>query len=170
MIGRPGVAEASAHFFTYIDQVQGDDPIRVIEAQLDEAMALFAGISEDRSLYRYAPGKWSFRQALNHITDTERIFAYRMLWIARGIDSPLAGFDQDVAAAGAEADGVSWSAQVEEFRRVRLSTISLVQNMPASGWARAGIARTSPLSVRALAFIIPGHVEHHLRILRERYF
>ena len=76
---------------------------------------------------------------LNHVTDTERAFAYRMLWFARGFDAPLESYDQNVAAAGAEADRVSWAAHVEEFRRVRLATISLFRNMPAEGWARSGI-------------------------------
>ncbi len=169
MIGRPADSEASPHFFTYINQVAGDDPVGLVERQLDEAMTLFGGISEERSMHRYAPGKWSLRQALSHITDTERVFAYRMLWIARGIDAPLPGFDQDVAAAGAEADGVAWAAHLEEFRQVRLSTISLYRNLPESGWKRSGVVRELPISVQALGFIIPGHVEHHRKILRERY-
>jgi len=106
---------------------------------------------------------------LNHVTDTERAFAFRALWFARGFEAPLPGFDQDVAATGAEADSVSWAAHIEDFRRVRLSTISLFSNMPADGWKRGGIASDNFVTVRALAWIIAGHLEHHSAILRERY-
>ena len=139
------------------------------ENQPETASLLYSGISEEKSLHRYAPEKWSIRQLLNHVTDTERAFAFRALWFARGFDSPLPGYDQNIAAAGAEADAIAWAAHVEEFRRVRLSTISLFRNMPAAAWARAGIASDNRVSVRAVAYIIAGHLEHHNAILRERY-
>jgi hypothetical protein len=120
-------------------------------------------------LHRYAPDKWSIRQVLNHVTDTERAFAFRALWFARGFDSPLPSYDQNVAATGADADRISWAAHVEEFRRVRLSTISLFKNMPSHAWMRSGIASGNPFTVRALAYIIPGHLAHHITLLRERY-
>src|SRR5919109_3610488 len=118
MIGRPQPAEAAPYYFTYIDQVTGDDPVAAIESQLEESPVFFASISEDKSLYRYAPEKWSIRQLLNHVTDTERAFAFRALWFARGFESPLPSYDQNIAASGAEADKVSWTEHVEEFRRV----------------------------------------------------
>jgi len=169
MIPRPTEQDVNPYFFTYIDQVAGDDPAGALRPQLSEAMELFAGISEEQSLRRYAPQKWSIRQLLNHVTDTERAFAFRMLWFSRGFKTALPGYDQDIAAAGAEADGVSWAAHVEEFQAVRLSTISLYRNMPAEGWKRSGIASEKYITVGALAYIVPGHVTHHLKILRERY-
>jgi len=169
MIPRPTEQDVAPYFFTYIDQVAGDNPVGVLRPQLTEALELFSHISEEQSLRRYAPGKWSMRQLLNHVTDTERAFAFRMLWFSRGFETALPGYDQDIAAAGAEADGVSWTAHVEEFRTVRLSTISLYQNMPAEGWKRSGIANEKFITVGALAYIVPGHVTHHLKILRERY-
>jgi hypothetical protein len=169
MIARPQDAEVAPYYFTYINQVAGDDPIAAIENQLAESQALFAKISEEKSLHRYAPDKWSIRQVLNHVTDTERAFAFRALWFARGFDSPLPSYDQNVAATGADADRISWAAHVEEFRRVRLSTISLFKNMPSHAWTRSGIASGNPFTVRALAYIIPGHVAHHVALLRERY-
>ena len=117
----------------------------------------------------YAPDKWSIRQVLNHVTDTERAFAFRALSFARGLESPLPSYDQNIAASGAEADQVSWAAHVEEFRRVRLSTISLFRNMPSQAWARSGIASDNHFTVRALAYIIPGHFAHHVSVLRQRY-
>jgi uncharacterized damage-inducible protein DinB len=167
--GRPQDSEAAAYYFTYINQVAGDDILPVVEGQLEQSLALFAGISEEVSRHRYAPDKWSIRQVLNHITDTERAFVFRALWFARGFDAPLPGYDQNIAAAGAEADGVSWEAHVEEFRQVRLSTISFLRNLPPEAWMRKGIASDNPFTVRAMAYIIAGHVTHHVAILRDRY-
>jgi len=169
MIGRPQESEAAPYYFTYINRVSGDDALATIETQLQESLTFLSGISEEKSLHRYAPDKWSIRQVLNHITDTERAFVFRALWFARGFDTPLPGYDQNVAATGAEADKVSWAEQVEEFRRVRLATISLFKNMPADAWMRSGIASDCKFTVRALAYIIAGHVEHHLAVVRERY-
>jgi DinB family protein len=169
MIARPQDTEVAPYYFTYINQVTGDDPIAAIENQLSESQAMFAKISEEKSLHRYASDKWSIRQVLNHVTDTERAFAFRALWFARGFDTPLPSYDQNIAATGADADRISWAAQVKEFQNVRLSTISLFRNMPSQAWTRSGIASGNPFTVRALAYIIPGHVAHHLALLRERY-
>jgi hypothetical protein len=169
MLGRPAPAEAAPYYFTYINQVASDDVLPVIERQLQEVLSLCSGISEEKSLHRYAPDKWSIRQVLNHVTDTERAFAFRALWFARGFQSPLPDYDQNIAAAGADADQVAWSEHIEEFRRVRLATISLFRNLPAQAWLRTGIASNNRFTVRAMAFITAGHVEHHLKILRERY-
>jgi uncharacterized damage-inducible protein DinB len=169
MMGRPDRAEAAPYYFTYIDQVEGDDPVRAIERQLEECLALFRNISEEKSLERYAPEKWSIRQVLNHVTDTERSFAFRALWFARGFQTPLPGYDQNIAASGAGADRIAWTAHVEEFRRVRLGTISLFENLPEEAWLRRGIASENPFTVRALAFLVVGHMTHHLKIVRERY-
>jgi hypothetical protein len=169
LIGRPDSTEAGPYYFTYIDQVTGDNALQVIESQLPEALTLFSGITEERSQHRYAPEKWSIRQLLNHVTDTERAFQFRTLWFARGFAPSLPGFDQDIAASGAGADRVSWAAHVEEFRLVRLSTLALLKNMPEEAWTRTGIASDNRFTVRAMGFIIAGHVAHHLKILRERY-
>jgi hypothetical protein len=169
MIGRPEASEAAPYYFTYINQVPDEDIATVLVRQFDESLRLFSGISEEASLGRYSPEKWSVRQVLNHITDTERAFAFRALWFARGFEAPLPGYDQDIAAKGAEADGVAWDEHVEEFRLVRLSTISLFRNMPAEAWMRKGVASENPFTVRAMAYIIAGHVAHHMMILRERY-
>jgi predicted phosphoadenosine phosphosulfate sulfurtransferase len=170
MSGRPQAHEAAPYYFLYIDQAPGDDPAGLIGSQLDESLAFFSGISEARSLYRYAPEKWSIRQVLNHVTDTERAFAFRALWFARGFASPLPSYDQNIAAAGAGADRVRWAEHVEEFRAVRLATISLFRNLPPEAWNRSGIASDNPFTVRALAYIIAGHVTHHVKVLRERYW
>jgi len=167
MIPRPQPTEAAPYYFTYINQVTGDDLLAALETQLNEP--LLSSVSEEKSRHRYAPEKWSIRQALNHVTDTERAFAFRALWFARGFDTPLPSYDQNVAASGAAANEVSWAAHVEEFRQVRLATISLFRNMPAEAWTRSGIASDNRFTVRALAYIIAGHFAHHIKVLRERY-
>ena len=168
MIPRPESTEAAPYYFTYINQVAGDDPLAALEAQMKEP--LLTAISEEKSQCRYAPGKWSIREVLNHVTDTERAFAFRALWFARGFETPLPSYDQNVSAAGARADQVFWAAHVEEFRRVRLATISLFGNLPAEAWTRSGIASDNRFTVRALAYIVPGHFAHHVGVLRERYW
>lgn len=169
MNGRPTPAEADPYYFTYIDAVAGEEIIAILEASGNDSISFLGGISDAASLHRYAPGKWSMREVLNHVTDTERAFAFRALWFARGFETPLASYDQNVAAAGAEADKVRWQAHVEEFQRVRLSTISFFQNLPPAAWMRTGIASDKRFTVRALAFIIAGHAIHHFNVLRERY-
>ncbi|HKW89475.1 MAG TPA: DinB family protein [Candidatus Acidoferrales bacterium] len=169
MTGRPEAAEAAPYYFTYINKVEGDDAVAAIEKQLEPSLAFFAGISEEKSLHRYAPGKWSVRETLGHVNDCERLFNQRAFWFARGFETPLPSFDQHVAIAAAHADRIPWAAHVEEFRRVRLASISLFRNMPAEAWSRHGIASDNPFSVRALAFVVAGHLTHHVNIIRERY-
>ena len=169
MIGRPQSTEAASYYFTYIDKVQGDDVVRVMESQLDEYLPMLAAIPEEKSQHRYAPEKWSIRQVLNHVSDTERAFAFRALWFARGFDTALPSYDPNTAAGGAQADAIGWAVNVEEFRRVRLATISLFQNLPAEAWMRTGMASGKTFTVRALAFLIPGHAFHHFEILQEKY-
>ena len=168
-LGRPTSDEAAPYYFTYINQVAGENPLAEMEHQADEVLPFLATISEEKSLYRYAPEKWSIRQVLNHVADSERAFAFRALWFARGFEASLPSYDQNIAAAGAQADQVSWRAHVDEFCRVRLATIALFKNLPAEAWKRTGIASDNVFTVRAVAYIIPGHVTHHLRVLRERY-
>ncbi len=169
ILGRPAATEAAEYYWKYIDLVPGDDPVAALEAQRAELRDLAVSFSEERSLYRYAAGKWSVRESLNHVTDTERIFSVRALWFARGFTEPLASFDQNIAVAGAQADRLPWSGQVAEFLDVREATLSLFRNMPDEAWSRTGVASGNPVTVRALAFMCAGHATHHFKILRERY-
>lgn len=169
MRGIPEPGEAATYYFKYIDQVQSDDIVGVLEAQLNETPAFLMGIAEEKSLHRYAPEKWSIRQVLNHVSDTERVFLFRAFWFARGFDSPLPGFDEKISAAAAQADELSWARHVEEFRGARLATLTFFRNLPAEAWMRSGIASDNPFTVRALAYIVAGHAAHHVAILRERY-
>lgn len=166
---RPTREEAAEYYFTYIDQVRGDDVLAELEGTGAEADRLFRSIAEERSLHRYEPGKWSIRELLGHVNDCERLFAFRALWFARGFDTPLPSFDEKVAVAGAESDRRPWAEHVEEFRLLRASTLSLLRGLPAEAWDRTGVASGYTFTVRALAFVIAGHGVHHVRVLRERY-
>jgi hypothetical protein len=169
MLGRPERNETASYYHTYIDRVSGEDAIRQMQTQLEETLPFLSRISEQKSLHRYAPDKWSIRQVVNHINDTERAFVFRALWFARGFDTPLPGYDQDISSAGAQAENVSWAGHVEEFRVIRLASLSFFRNLPADAWMRTGVASGNPFTVRSLAYIVTGHVAHHAAILRERY-
>ena len=165
----PARTEAAEYFFTYINQVPPGDIVHLLHVQTREFEDILDGIDEEQSLYRYAPGKWSIRDVLAHINDSERIFAYRLFWFARGFDSPLPSFDEVTAAIGAEADRLSWQHHRDEFAAVRQSTLALLEGLRPADWNRTGIASDHPFSVRALAYIIAGHATHHLKVIQERY-
>lgn len=169
MIGRPGPEEAVPYYFKYIDRIQTEDIVGKLESQLDESIAFFREFSEEKSLERYGSDKWTARQVLNHVNDCERLFVFRALWFARGFDSALPSFDQEVAATGAQSDDVPWAGHVEEFRGLRQSTVAFFRHLPPEAWMRSGTASGNLFTVRALAYITAGHLAHHSAVLREKY-
>jgi hypothetical protein len=168
-MSRPERSEAAAYYFTYIDRIPEDDVVGVMERQLEDVSRFLASISEEKSLHRYAPEKWSIRQVLSHLNDSERAFAFRALWFGRDFHDPLPSFDQNISVNAARADEHTWASHVAEFRDVRRATVALFRKMPGEAWGRTGVASGNVVSVRALAYIIVGHVAHHLAILQERY-
>jgi hypothetical protein len=169
MINVPERTEAAPYYFKYIDQVPKGDIRQTLEAQFSETLLLFREISDEASLYRYAADKWSIRQVVGHINDTERLFVFRALWFARGLEPAQPSFDQDIAVANSRADDRSWASHVEEFRGVRAATVAFFQDLPEEAWGRSGVASGHSVTVRALAYMTAGHVKHHLTLLRERY-
>ena len=169
MIGLPARDEAAPYYYRYIDRVTSNNIVPVLRNQLDEALPLLRSISEAKSLHRYAPDKWSIRELLNHVSDSERVFVSRALWFARGFTTPLPSFDQNTAINNAYADDVSWATHVEEFVAVRQASVLFFGNLPEEAWMRTGIASDNPFTVRSLAYIVAGHLDHHLAIVRERY-
>jgi uncharacterized damage-inducible protein DinB len=166
---RPQTTEAASYYFNYIDLITSDEIVPAMESQMDETLHLLEGISEEQSLKSYAPGKWTIRELLNHVNDGERVFLGRAFWFARGFQDPLPSFEQDVAVQAANANQTPWSELVEEFRTVRLSTLSFFKHLPEEAWSRSGVASDNPMSVRAIAYIIAGHVAHHTQVLKEKY-
>jgi DinB superfamily len=169
MSARPQPDEAAEYYFRYINRVTGNDIMHVLRAQLDEMLPLLRGISEERSLFRYAPDKWSIRELWSHVNDAERLFVFRALWFARGHSSEMPSFEQEIAVAAARADQVSWARHVEEFHAVRMATLSFFSNLPEEAWAQSGVASGNPVTVRACAYIVAGHVAHHAAVLRDKY-
>lgn len=166
---RPNRSEASEYYFRYIDQVPDGDIRGILRAQRDTAHALFRGIDTKQSGHRYAEGKWTLREVVGHLADTERLFTLRAFWFARGFETPLPSFDQDTAIAAGNFDAREWRDLIDEFIATRDASLAFFDALPAAAWDRRGIASDNPFSVRALAWLTAGHVEHHARIVRERY-
>jgi hypothetical protein len=164
MSNRPAATEAR-----YIALVPEEDIISAMEAQTRETEKLLRSISEQKAAFRYAPDKWTIKTLVRHFTDTERIFAYRLLAIARGEKQPLPGFEEKEYASASAADERKFSDLIDEYRAVRAATLSLLHGLPSAAWDRTGTASDKPISVRALAFNTLGHERHHLRVLREKY-
>jgi len=167
--GRPQTGEYASDYQRYIDLATEDDVVAALDAQSHETATLLGSISEQQASHRYEPDKWSIKQLVGHIADSERIFAYRALRIARGDTTPLPGFEQEPYVANAGSDDRPVSELVEELAAVRRANVMMLRALPAEAWSRVGTASDNPISVRALVFIILGHERHHLRILRERY-
>jgi hypothetical protein len=168
-IPRPGADEFAPYYSTYVDRVTGDDVLPVLSAQRESTARFLAGIPENRAGYRYAEGKWSLREVIGHLSDAERVFAYRMLRFARGDETPLSGFDENVYVPAGEFERRSLANVAAEFTAVRDATLALVRSLDAAAVARRGLASGKAMSVRALAWVIAGHEAHHLQVIRERY-
>jgi len=147
----------------------GDDVWPMLASQPEEVERAFHGIAEERALFRYAANKWSAKEVLGHVCDTERVLSYRALRFARGDATPLATFDEDLYVANSTFDARTVPSLVEEFRTVRAATLSLVSGFDADAFRCVGVARGLRFSVRALVWVMVGHVRHHLDTLRDRY-
>ncbi len=168
-VGRPEPDEIPSHYAGYIQRVPELDPVVVLAAQIEETAALLHSLSETDAMHRYAQGKWSVKEVVGHLADVERIMAYRALRIARGDTTPLPGFDENAYVPVAQFDARSVADLVGELRTVRAATLALLRTFDPDAWRRRGTASGKPVSVRALAYMIPGHERHHLEILRTRY-
>lgn len=167
---RPKPGEYNPYYDRYISLIPGSDIISTLTSQLPKTVALLSARSKQEGELRYAPGKWSVKEALGHMIDTERIMAYRALRIARNDLTPLEGFEQDdYVRDGPHAD-LPLADLVEEFKTVRATTLAFFRNLRPTDWTRSGVANKSEITVRALAYIIAGHELHHRNILEERYF
>ncbi len=166
---RPTADEYAAFYANYIALVPDGDVIDSLEHQRKETKKLLGALPEATGAHRYAPEKWSIKGVLGHVTDSERVFAYRALSIGRGDPNPLPGFDEKVWAQTANFDHRTLKDLLGDYDLVRGATLALFRSLPAEAWTRRGTANNNPVSVRALAWIVLGHERHHLRILEERY-
>ncbi len=163
-MSRPDPSEYPAYAQVYVDRVQGDDAIAALSAPV--LPGLPAGADGDRT---YAPGKWTVKEVVGHIADTERIFAYRILAIARGDQAVLPGFEQDDYVRAGRFNDRPLADLLDELQAVRQGTLTLLRGLPAAAWDRRGTANAFSVTVRGLAFVVAGHALHHAAILRERY-
>src|ERR1700756_3972782 len=170
IIARPEPSEHSPYHEGYISLVPGNDIISTLESQRRQTLILLSGRDESEVAFRYAPGKWSVKEVLGHVCDTERIFAYRALRIARGDRTPLAGFEQDDYIRNGPFAQRPLAEIIEDYIAVRRATITLLRNRAEPAWTRRGVANKNEVTVRAIAYTMAGHELHHRRILEEKYF
>jgi hypothetical protein len=166
---RPASTEYASFFAGYVSLVPESDALAVLAAQPAELQALAAKVPPEREQHRYAPGKWSVREVFGHLTDGERVFGYRAFCISRGDQASLPGFDEQSYIAGANYDQVRLGDLAADFASLRQSNLVVLRRLQAADWARGGTANGTPVTVRALAFVMAGHVRHHVGVLRARY-
>ena len=169
-IERPKPGEYNAYYDRYISLIPGSDIVATLASELPKTVSLLAAHSEKDGEIRYAPDKWTVKEVLGHMNDTERIMTYRALRIARNDRTPLPGFEQDDYIREGPFSDSTLAELVEEFKSVRAATLTFLHNLRPGDWTRKGIANENEISVRAIAYVIGGHELHHRHILEERYF
>ncbi len=166
---RPAADEYAPYYGTYINKVPAGDLLTILAEQIPEAMNLLRPLSDDKAMFAYAPGKWTIKQCVGHLFDSERVFAYRIVSFARADPTPLPSFDENLWIEPGQFNARSLTSLVDEWVAVRSASLALLSGLPVEARTRRGIASGKEVSVRALAHILAGHVTHHLQVLRERY-
>lgn len=166
---RPDLKEVPSFYHGYINMAPGADVKKLLHAQTPQLIRFLNSIPEAKRNYRYARGKWSIQEMLQHLIDTERVFAYRALCFARKDRTPLPSFDENEYAAHSKAGRRRWNDLMEELRAVRRSTELMFDSFGKEQLNTKGTANNNPVSVMALGFIIAGHANHHIRVLKDRY-
>ncbi len=168
-IAKPTPSEYLPYYGRYVSLVPDANILTVLADQITETLDVLRSIPDSRANFRYAPEKWSIKELVGHLIDSERVFAYRALRFARNDSTPLPGFEQDDYVRGASYDRLPLSDIAAEFQSVRESTLCLFKNLEEEAWLRQGKANDAEVSVRALAYIIAGHELHHRGVLRAKY-
>jgi DinB superfamily len=166
---RPQTGEYAPYFDRYISLVPGNDILAAFDDQRRQTLLLLSGRTDDDGDFRYAPDKWSLKEVLGHLNDTERIMGYRALRFARGDTTPIEGYEQDDYVRNSPFASRKLEDLIEDYIAVRRATVSLFRNLDEPAWTRRGIANENEVTVRALAYTIAGHELHHRRILEEKY-
>lgn len=168
-IGLPSSEEYAPFYSGYVSQINEADVLSILEQQIPLIDKLANAISKERALFRYQAGKWSIKEVLSHMTDAERVFGYRAFCVSRADKSALPAFDENHYVANSGADKVALCDLAREFSLVRKGNLEFLKRLAHPAWKEIGTANGMPISVRALAYIMAGHVRHHLEILRTRY-
>jgi hypothetical protein len=166
---RPLESEYAPYYQGYVAHVSEEEVLPVLRSQLDQLDVLLGRVTPEHETYAYAEGKWSIRELAGHLIDGERVFGYRAFCIARGETRNLPGFDENQYMLRAPYNQIDLEDLLSELRLVRLSNLAMLRTLDEEGWTRIGTANDAQVSVRALAFIMAGHVRHHMGVLRERY-
>jgi len=166
---KPETSEYNPYYEKYISLIEEGELLNALERQPSELRSLLNGLDEEKGKYAYADGKWSIKEVLSHLVDGERIFGYRVLRISRGDETPIEGFEQDGYIENSHANERSFEDLLEELSLQRNANLRMLKNLRDDGWKRLGTASQSPVSVRALGFIMAGHVRHHINILKAQY-
>jgi uncharacterized damage-inducible protein DinB len=166
---RPAAGDAAPYYFRYIDLVPDGDVLAILAGGVGDTRRALAKLPPDRETFRYAPGKWSVRDLVGHVLDSERVFGHRAFHIARGDMTPQPSMEQDEYVATAGADRRPLSAILDELDHLRRSHLAMFEGFDAPAWERVGLAAGSPVRVRSFPFILAGHEIHHRRVLVERY-
>jgi hypothetical protein len=168
MIKKPNTGDYSPFAAGYVGLVGDNNVIEMLEQQLESSYQLFSGLTNEQGLYAYEPGKWTVKQALGHIIDTERTFAYRALVFSRN-HIELPGFDQDIYVNNTDFNSQDIKALAEEFKLLRQANLYMIKAFTEDQLARTGIASNHLFTVVAFVFMLAGHERHHLNIFKERY-
>ncbi len=167
---RPEKNEYNYFYETYVSLVPETEILPELESQIDQTRTLLVGVSEEKSLYRYAADKWSIRQVIGHLIDGERVFAFRAFTFSRADTVKLFSFDENQYVSEAGLNQIPLADLCAEFVALRTANVLMFKHLSAAAWSRAGIASDNRVTVLALAYIMVGHVRHHSKILQERYF
>jgi hypothetical protein len=170
MIARPQAGEYAPYYERYISLIQDDDILATLDRQRGQMVQMLCGLSEADGDFRYAAEKWNVKEVMGHVCDSERVFAYRALRIARGDTTPMEGFEQDDYVKNGPFARHPIAEVIEDYIAVRRATISLFRSLDEVAWSRRGVANKNEVTVRALAYMIAGHEMHHRRILEEKYW
>ena len=169
ILSRPLPGEFAPAYAPYVAAVPTGDVLAILQVQSDAVSALFGGLSEAQAGFRYAPGKWSMKDLLQHLIDAERVFSYRAMRVGRGDTTPLPGYEENAFAAAAHADHRAMADLLAEWQAVRAGSQALFRSLPEAAWANVGNANGVPITARCFPFLCAGHTAHHLGIIRERY-
>ena len=166
---RPDLDKVPSWYHGYINAVEGNDFLAAMKKQTPAFIRMLNKIPPAKRSFRYAKGKWSIQELLQHIIDAERVFAYRALCFARQDKTSLPSFDENEYAANSKAGKRDWNDLISEFRAVRLSSEIMFSSFDKGQLSSVGVANNNPVSVLAIAFILVGHIEHHITIIKTRY-
>ena len=167
---RPYLSDFPAFYQGYVKHIDNDNILQTLKEQQEKTLAFFNDLTEEKANYAYAEGKWTVKEVLGHLIDTERVLVFRALSFARGEAQPLPGFDENTYVPAGKFGDRTLQSLIDEYTAVRQASVTFFEYLCDEDWSKTGTANNGNFTVNSLAYIIAGHNEHHLKILAERYF